>query len=112
MELQGEIKKIFEMQTFASGYQKREVILVTDEQYPQPISIEFLSDKIDLLDKFNPGDKAKIFINIRGRSWDNPQGETKYFNSIVGWKIELLETGKKPKEKEPDDHANISWLED
>lgn len=112
MELQGEIKKIFETQTFASGYQKRELILVTEEQYPQPISIEFLSEKVGLLDRFSTGEKVKIFINIRGREWTNPQGETKYFNSIVGWKIELLETGKKPKEIEPDDHSDISWLED
>jgi len=42
MELQGTVKKIFETQTFASGFQKRELILLTQEQYPQPISIEFL----------------------------------------------------------------------
>ncbi|MBT8292926.1 MAG: DUF3127 domain-containing protein [Eudoraea sp.] len=28
---------------------------------------------------------------IRGREWVNPQGETKYFNSIQGWRIEAVE---------------------
>lgn len=88
MELQGTIKKLFETQTFPSGFQKREAVLLTEEQYPQPISIEFLSDKIDLLDNVQEGDKVKIGINIRGREWTNPQGEVKYFNSITAWKLE------------------------
>jgi len=41
MELQGTVKKVFETQTFPSGFQKREMVLLTEEQYPQPISIEF-----------------------------------------------------------------------
>ena len=90
MELQGTIKKIFETQTFSSGFQKREMVLLTQEQYPQPISIEFLSDKINLLDQFSEGDNVKIGINIRGREWTNPQGEVKYFNSISGWRMEKV----------------------
>ena len=45
MELQGVVKKLGEVQTFASGVQKREMVLLTEEQYPQPISIEFLKEK-------------------------------------------------------------------
>lgn len=93
MELQGTVKKIFETQTFASGFQKRELILLTQEQYPQPISVEFLSDKISLLDNISEGEDVKIGINIRGREWTSPQGETKYFNSITGWRIEKLQRG-------------------
>ena len=60
MELQGTIKKIFETQTFQSGFQKRELILLTQELYPQPICIEFLSEKIALLDQVSEGDSVKI----------------------------------------------------
>ena len=52
--------------------------------------IEFIQDKCDLLDSFSPGQQVKISINLRGREWVNPQGETKYFNSIQGWRIETL----------------------
>lgn len=90
MELQGTIKKIGEIQTFGSGFQKREMILVTQEQYPQPINIEFTQDKIALLDTLAEGDQVKVGINIRGREWTSPQGEIKYFNSIAGWRIEKL----------------------
>ena len=90
MELQGTVKKIFEIQSFPSGFQKREMVILTQEQYPQPISIEFLSDKISLLDHISEGDQVKIGINIRGREWTNPEGQVKYFNSITGWRLEKL----------------------
>ncbi len=93
MELQGIIKKVGEVQTFPSGFQKREMVIVTEEQYPQPISIEFLKDKGDLLNTLKEGDKVKVSINIGGREWTSPQGDVKYFNSITGWKVENLEGG-------------------
>lgn len=102
MELQGTVKKIFETQTFASGFQKRELILLTQEQYPQPISVEFLSEKIMLLDSISEGDQVKIGINIRGREWTNPHGEVKYFNSITGWRLEKFsESSPEPTQAMP-----------
>jgi len=106
MELQGTVKKIFETQTFASGFQKRELVLLTQEQYPQPISIEFLQDKISLLDSVSEGENVKIGINIRGREWTSPQGETKYFNSITGWRIEKVsDFGNEPTQAPPANKA-------
>ncbi|MCT3662537.1 DUF3127 domain-containing protein [Elizabethkingia anophelis] len=90
MELTGTIKKKGQVQEFNSGFQKAELILLTEEQYPQPILIEFLSDKIDLLNTVKEGDRVKIGINIRGREWQAPDGEIKYFNSITGWRIEKI----------------------
>lgn len=77
--------------TFGSnGFRKREVVVTTEEQYPQHILVEFVQDKCDLLDSYNVGQLVKISLNLRGREWVNPQGETKYFNSLQGWKIENL----------------------
>lgn len=92
MEVQGKIKLIGDTQTFGNnGFRKREVVVTTEEQYPQHIMIEFIQDKTDLLDAFQVGQPVKISINLRGREWVNPQGETKYFNSIQGWRIENLQ---------------------
>ena len=89
MEVQGKIKVIGETQTFGSnGFRKREVVVTTEEQYPQSIMVEFVQDKTDLLNSFTVGQNVKISINLRGREWTNPQGEVKYFNSIQGWRIE------------------------
>lgn len=87
MELTGTVKKIGEIQTFASGFQKREFVILTTEQYPQPINIELLGDKVDIIEPFREGDSVVVGLNLRGREWISPNGDTKYFNSIVGWKI-------------------------
>lgn len=90
MELQGKIKVIGETQTFGNnGFRKRELVIVTAEQYPQSIQIEFVQDKVDELNKFQVGQEVIVHINIRGREWVNPQGETRYFNSIQGWRIQI-----------------------
>ena len=93
MEVQGKIKLVGETQTFGSnGFRKRELVVTTEEQYPQDIMVEFIQDKTDLLNSYQVGQQVKININLRGREWVNPQGETKYFNSIQGWRIEALQT--------------------
>tara|TARA_R110002167_G_scaffold261316_11_gene467815 strand:- start:1780 stop:2157 length:378 start_codon:yes stop_codon:yes gene_type:complete len=93
MEIEGKIKMVGDTQTFGSnGFRKRELVLTTEEQYPQHIMVEFVQDKTDLLNNFNVGQPVKVSINLRGREWTNPQGEVKYFNSIQGWRIENLQT--------------------
>ena len=93
MEVKGKIKLIGETKTFGNnGFRKREVVIITDEQYPQFLNIEFIQEKTELLDNFNVGDEVEIAINLRGREWISPQGETKYFNSIQGWRISKLNT--------------------
>lgn len=91
MELQGKIKLIDETKTYGTGgFKKREMVITTEEQYPQVVMIEFVQDKTDLLNPYQVGQDVKVSINIRGREWVNPQGETKYFTNIVGWRIESL----------------------
>ena len=93
MELQGTIKSIGNTATFGTNnFRKRELVLTTEEQFPQDILIEFVQDKCDVLNNYVVGQKVKIGINIRGREWVNPQGEVKYFNSIQGWSI--INTGQ------------------
>jgi len=95
MEIQGKIKMIDETKTFGSnGFRKREVVVTTEEQYPQHILVEFVQDKCDLLNSYAVGQDVKISINLRGREWTNPQGEVKYFNAIQGWRIENLQAAE------------------
>lgn len=101
MEVSGRIKMIDETKAFgANGFRKREMVVTTDEQYPQHIMIEFTQDKCDLLNSYQVGEPVKVSINLRGREWVNPQGETKYFNSIQGWRIER-EQANAPQQGQP-----------
>lgn len=90
MEVEGRIKVINPEQQVSATFKKRELVVTTDEQYPQHIMVEFVQDKCDLLNNFRVGEPVKVSINIRGREWVSPQGETKYFNSIQGWRVERL----------------------
>ena len=73
MEIQGSIKLIGDVQEISSTFKKRELVVTTEEQYPQTISVEFVQDKTDLLNSFKVGQNVKVNINLRGREWKNPQ---------------------------------------
>ena len=88
MEVIGKVKVVNPEQQVSASFKKRELVVTTEEQYPQHILIEFAQDKCDLLNNISVGQEVKVSINLRGREWVNPQGETKYFNQIQGWKIE------------------------
>jgi hypothetical protein len=92
MEVTGKIKVVGAEQQVSPTFRKRELVVTTDEQYPQSIMIEFVQDKIDLLNNLTVCEKVKVSINLGGREWVNPQGETKYFNSIKGWRIEKMQS--------------------
>jgi hypothetical protein len=87
MEVIGKVREVFNTVDVSPSFRKRELIVTTQEQYPQHISIEFTQDKTDLLNDLRPGDDVTVSINLRGREWRSPQGELKFFNSIQGWRI-------------------------
>ncbi|MBC7607253.1 MAG: DUF3127 domain-containing protein [Burkholderiales bacterium] len=88
MEVTGKIKMVDTTKEVGSGgFKKRDIVVTTDEQYPQHILVQFVQDKCDLLNNYQVGDAVKIDINLRGREWTNPQGEIVYFNTVQGWRI-------------------------
>lgn len=111
MELKGKIKAIDETKSYGtSNFKKRDIVIETQEQYPQPILVSFQQDRCEVLNNYKVGDIVTIGINLRGREWQNPQGETKYFNEIVGWKINKVDEAppqpeSKVNEPTPDDNS-------
>ena len=93
MEIQGRIKQIFAPESVGqNGFQKRDLVITTEEQYPNDIIIQFTQSKCALLDTLRVGQRVKVHFNLQGREWTSPQGEVKYFNTVLGWKIELIQT--------------------
>ncbi|WP_338410811.1 DUF3127 domain-containing protein [uncultured Flavobacterium sp.] len=101
MEILGRIKVINPEQQVSATFKKRELVVSTDEQYPQHIIMDFVQDKTDLLNQYNVGEQVKVSINVRGREWVSPQGETKYFNTLQGWRIEKIQTETAPTNMPP-----------
>jgi len=84
-DITGKVMELKEVQTFPSGFCKRELIIeVEDEKYPQTISLEWLNDNIDKLDDINVGDVVKVTFDLRGR-----ETKGRVYNSLVGWKIQV-----------------------
>jgi len=109
-QIQGKIKVLGETKEYgAKGFLKREIVITTsDEKYPQHILIEFVQDKTSLVDAYNVDDEVKISINLQGREWLSPKGETKYFNSLQAWKIEGVKQAKQ-QDNFPDDEGENPW---
>ena len=83
-ELIGSIKVIGDIQSFNSGFSKRElVVTIPDGNYPQDICVEFHKDRADLLNALAIGDHVKVTFNLRGREYNG-----RYYNTLVAWKLE------------------------
>lgn len=82
-EITGQISHIGEVQTFASGFTKRVIVLnVQDGEYENIYPFEFTKDKCSLLDKYVIGQTVTVGFNIRGNEWNG-----KYFVSLNGWMV-------------------------
>ena len=83
-EMEGVVKQIDEVQTFASGFSKREfVVEVEDGKFPQMIKFECLKDKTSLTDGFSAGDPIKVHFDIRGNEYNG-----RFFVNLNAWKLE------------------------
>jgi len=83
-ELSGTLKVIEDLQTFKSGFTKREfVIEVPDGKYPQMVKFELVRDKIELVNNLSIGDEVKVTFDIRGNEYNG-----RYYVNLNAWKIE------------------------
>ncbi|MFV8268429.1 DUF3127 domain-containing protein [Flavobacterium sp. GT2N3] len=87
----GKVVRVLEVKlSGANDFKTQKVHVVTDEQYPQTVEIEFKQGNCALLDGLAPEQKLKIDVNLKGREWKNPEGVVSVFYTIEGWKIEKL----------------------
>jgi single-strand DNA-binding protein len=103
MNIKGRVKQIHPVESVGSnGFQKRKVWVEIDldSKYPQTIEIEFQGEKCSLADSFKSGDTVDFSLNLRGREWSSPAGETKVFNTITAWKV-AVEAGTTPNAPAP-----------
>lgn len=96
MEITGKLIVKGDTVVVSDKFKKRTFVVEIglDTKYPQPIELQLSQDKCDLLNKFNVGDTITAHINFNGRAWKNQQGETKYFNTISAWKIDLAKNSE------------------
>ena len=93
LTLTGTVKAVFETVKISDKFRKRDVVVTTADNpdYPQHISIQFTQDNVDKLNGLKVGEQVTININLRGREYEK-DGETRYFNTVEGWRIETQGT--------------------
>jgi len=83
IQISGKVETCLDLETFASGFSKRVLVLNTGGEYPQLIPIEFTKDKAELLTGLRKGQDVIAHINIRGNEYNG-----KYYANIQGWKLD------------------------
>lgn len=94
MKVTGKLLEVKETQQVSDTFQKRSFVLEYTEnpQYPEYVSFELIQDKCTLLDNFRSGQEVEVSFNLKGRKWINPEGETRYFNSLQAWRIDAAQS--------------------
>lgn len=98
LKLKGTIKQIGEMQTFDSGFCKVELIVETDDKFPQMVKFDCAKVKGEDVIKYNKvGDKVEVSFNVQGSEWKG-----KYYVNLSAWKVFKVEgETTKPVAEEP-----------
>lgn len=81
-KITGRIKVIMNLETFDSGFTKREFVITTQEQYPQDVKLELIKDRTSLLDNCKEGDTVTVSFNVRGNEYNG-----RYYVNLQAWKI-------------------------
>lgn len=82
-QLTGTVKKIFEAQTFPSGFSKREFVVATEDKYPQEIKFDCLKEKAEILDGTKEGEEVTVHFDLGGREYNG-----RYFVNLNAWRLD------------------------
>lgn len=79
----GKLRTTGETIQVSDKFKKRQIVIDTDEQFSQAVGIDFVQDKVDLLNNYKQGDNVSVSVNIRGSEYNG-----KFYVNLQGWRIE------------------------
>ena len=88
MTVVGTIKRIEDLKQISEKFKSQDLIVTTEEEYSQTLSIQFAQDKTELLKNLAPGQKVKIEIKLRGKEVIKDDKPPMVFNTLSAWKID------------------------
>jgi len=101
-ELIGVVKKVGELQTFASGFTKQDLVVEEDKagSWKNVVAFSFKKDNVEKLRSIAEGMRVKVGFAIDGREWTDPKtGKVKYFSDLTALRLEVA--GRDPGVPEP-----------
>ena len=93
-EFIGKVKAVGDLQTFANGFSKRELVVEEerDGRWPNVVAFSFKKDNAVLLDGMSPGARVKVGFAVDGREWTDPKtGKVRYFSDLTALRLERLD---------------------
>jgi len=83
----GRIVTISPVQTFDSGFKKREIVIdkaAVDAKFHNPVSFSLTKDDVSKGDSLKVGQTVTVRGFINGREWKSPKdGKVRFFNDLV-----------------------------
>jgi hypothetical protein len=79
-----------------SPFLKRQLVIETEDRYPQLIAFEFVQAHVDVPASHKVGELVEVFFDLQGRQWEN-----KYYVSARGWKIAAVGANAEPAAPQP-----------
>ena len=106
-EFIGKVRSVGKLQTFASGFTKRDLVVEEerDGRWPNVVAFSFKKEHAAKLEGMAPGLRVKIGFAVDGREWTDPKtGKVRYFSDLTALRLERLdETVSVPETPVPDD---------
>lgn len=81
--MKGTVKRIWDTQTFDSGFYKRDFVITTQDQYPSDVKFAALKEKSEQLESVNVGDLIVVKFDVKGREYND-----RYYVDLNAWRIE------------------------
>lgn len=90
MKVKGKVYFIGDTKSVSASFKTREIVLITEDIYPQTIPFQLTQDKCDLADQIKINETVEVSINLRGREWRSPTGEVKFYCTLEIWTINSI----------------------
>jgi single-strand DNA-binding protein len=91
-EAVGKLHHLSETRQVTDTFRVREFVLEIEDgkdgRYNQFVKFQVAQDRCSILDSYRVGQQTKVFFNLRGKKYENKDGQTSYFNSLDVWRIE------------------------
>lgn len=114
-EFTGKVKGVGELQTFASGFSKRDLVVEEERagNWPNVVAFAFKKDNVAKLDGVRAGQRVKVSFAVDGREWTDPKtGKVRYFADLTALRLECLDSAAVPPPAEPEDQSSFVAPED
>ena len=94
-KLTGRVVLIKDKEQLTPTFAKRVVVVIQEGNHqPQYLALEFINDRIKMVDAIKINDDLRVEFTLNGSKWSTRDGKDNYTTSIRPWKVERLTTAK------------------